>query len=89
MSEQPTSSNIHPLRREGTSFDDVVDHQIDLHGYTGDPYDANAIGRTLRSAEKQVEPNPVLEAATELSNLNIVRLDAMRNEDKPFLQEVA
>jgi hypothetical protein len=89
VSEQPASSNVHPLHREGTSFDDVVDHQIDLRGYTGNPYDADAIARTRSSAERPVEQNPVHAAAIELSNLNIVRLDAMRNEDKPFLQDAA
>ena len=87
MSEQPLVSNVHPIHREGTRFDDVVDHQIDLHSYTGNPYDSQAISRTLHSAEKQIQPNPVRIAAMELSNLNAVRESVKRIEERKLLAE--
>lgn len=87
MSEQPVVSNVHPIHREGTRFDDVVDHQIDLHSYTGQPYDREAIGRTLHTVERQAQPNPVRIAAIELANLNAVRESAKHIEERKFLVE--
>jgi len=85
MSEQPNNPNYHVPGREGTRFDAIVDPRIDLRAYSDAGYDAQAIADTLRTVEKPVEPNPVHAAAIELSNLKIVRIDAMRIEDRPFL----
>ena len=39
--------------------------------------------------EAELEAERVRRAAIELANLNVVRLDAMRHEDKPFLKDAA
>lgn len=87
MSEHPNKPIDHAPEREGTRFDEIVDPQIDLRAYTKARFDAQAIARTLHSVENQkpVEQNPVHTATVELSNLKIVRTDAMRIEDRPFL----
>ena len=87
MSEQQNMPINHASEREGTRFDQIVDPRIDLRAYTDAGYDAQAIARTLRLVEKPVEPNPVHVAATELSNLQIVRVDAMRIEERPFFSD--
>jgi hypothetical protein len=90
VSEQTNQASYQVPQTEGTRFDAVVDHTIDLRA-SDMPYDARALAEARAAATKESEPvvSRVEISARKMANLYAVRLTAMRNEDKPFFREAA
>lgn len=100
MSEHPSSNNVvdineYRLKREGTRFGLSEDEeQIDLHKYTGSPYDRKQIDQTLATvSEKRAELSAEVVMIRNITRLTdeiiVARIDNMEISERPFMKEAS